>query len=122
MQLFSIPFGLQMNQDIFQFKIDKKYHDCKGATGIADDVTVYGQNDKEHDLHQLENMECTNDKKCMVKTKECNFFQAQIKSEPQNIYNHPKTKMSFTPFWGWQSTLSHSVLIQLTMLTSYEMS
>ena len=51
-----MPFGLRMNQDIFQFKIDETYRDCQGATGIADDVTVYGKNDKEHDLHLHETM------------------------------------------------------------------
>lgn len=46
-----MPFGLRMSQDIFQFKIDETYRDCQGAIGIADDVTVYGKNEKEHDLH-----------------------------------------------------------------------
>ena len=45
-----MPFGLRMSQDIFQFKIDETYRDCQGAIGIADDVTVYGKNDQEHDL------------------------------------------------------------------------
>ena len=76
-----MPFGLRMSQDIFQFKIDETYRDCLGAIGIADDVTVYGKNDKEHDLHLHETMERTrqagiklNDEKCDIKTKECNFF------------------------------------------------
>ena len=76
-----MPFGLRMSQDIFQFKIDETYRDCQGAIGIADDVTVYGKNEKEHDLHLHETMERTkkagiklNDEKCVIKTKECNFF------------------------------------------------
>ena len=70
-----------MSQDIFQFKIDETYRDCQGAIGIADDITVYGKNDKEHDLHLHETMERTrkagiklNDEKCVIKTKECSFF------------------------------------------------
>ena len=46
-----MPFGLRMSQDIFQFKIDETYRNCHGAIGIADDITVYGKNEKEHDLH-----------------------------------------------------------------------
>ena len=70
-----------MSQDIFQLKIDEIYRDCQGAIGIADDVTVYGWNDKEHDIRLHYTMERTriagiklNDKKCVIKTKECNFF------------------------------------------------
>ena len=70
-----------MRQDIFQFKIDETYRDCQGAIGITDDVTVYGKNEKEHDLDLHEIMECTrkagiklNDEKCVIYTKECNFF------------------------------------------------
>ena len=74
-------FGLRMSQDIFQFKIDKTYRDCQEAIGIADDVTVYGKNDKEHNLHLHKTMEHTrragiklNDEKCVIKTEECNLF------------------------------------------------
>ena len=52
-------FGLRMSQDIFQFKIGETYRGCQGAFGIADDVKVYGKNDKEHDLHQHETMKRT---------------------------------------------------------------
>ena len=76
-----MPIGLPMSQDIFQFKIDETYLDCQGAIGIADDVTVYGKNGREHDLHLHETMERTgkagiklNDERCVIKTKECNFF------------------------------------------------
>ena len=76
-----MPFGLRMSQDIFQFKIDEMYCDYQGAVGIADDIIVYGKNDQEHDLHLHKTMERTrkasiklNDKKCVIKTKECNFF------------------------------------------------
>ena len=76
-----MPFGLRMSQDIFQFKIDETYRNCHGAIVIADDITVYGKNEKEHDLHLHEAMEHTrkagiklNDEKCVIKTKECNVF------------------------------------------------
>ena len=76
-----MPFGSRMSQDIFQFKIDETFRDCQGAIGIADPDTIYGKNDKEHDIHLHDTMECTrkagmqlNEKKCVIKTKECNFF------------------------------------------------
>ena len=80
-RFLTMPFGLSLGQDIFQFKIDETYRNCDGAIGIADDITVYGKNDKEHDLLLHETMERTrkagiklNDEKCVIKTKECNFF------------------------------------------------
>ena len=76
-----MPFGVRMSQGIFQFKIDETYRNCEGAIGIVDDITVYGKNDKEHDFHLHETIERTrkagiklNDEKCVIKTKECNFF------------------------------------------------
>ena len=76
-----MPFGSRMSQDIFQFKIDETFRDCQGAIGIADADTIYGKNDKEHDIYLHDTMECTrkagmqlNEKKCVIKTKECNFF------------------------------------------------
>lgn len=57
------------------------YCDCEGAIGISGDIIVYGKNDTEHDLHLHETMERTrkagikfSDKKCVIKTKEGNFF------------------------------------------------
>lgn len=64
MQLLSIPFGLQMAVQMTSQSMERM---TKSMTYI---------------VHQLEIMECTNDKKCMIKTKERNFFPAQIKSEP----------------------------------------
>ena len=54
-----MPFGLRMSQDVFQRKIDEIYGPCTGAIGIADDVTVHGKGDKDHDLHLHEAMERT---------------------------------------------------------------
>ena len=114
-----MSFGLRMSQDIFQLKIDEIYHDCQGAIGIADDVTVYGQNDKEHDIHLHDTMERTriagiklNDKKCVIKTKECNFFDMLytpdgVKPSPNKVravenLEPPKSKQELHTFQGWQ--------------------
>ncbi|XP_006811648.1 uncharacterized protein LOC100366641 [Saccoglossus kowalevskii] len=76
-----MPFGLRMIQDVFQFKVDEAYRNCKGAIGIADDIQVYGSNETDHDLHLHEAMEDTrragiklNRDKCHIKSRECSFY------------------------------------------------
>ena len=44
-----MPFGLKMSQDIFQTKIDPTFEGCKGVTGIADNIVVFGKTSEEHD-------------------------------------------------------------------------
>ena len=90
---------------------------CQGATGISDDVTVYGKNDQEHDLHLHETMEQTrkagiklNDEKCVIKTKECNFFGMLytpygVKPSPDKVraietLKPPKDKKELHTFLG----------------------
>ena len=116
-------FGLRMSQDIFQFKIEETYRDCQGAIGIADDLTVYGKNDKEHDLHLHETMECTrkaaiklNDEKCVIETKECNFFGMLytpdgVKPTPDKVraienLEPPKDKKELHTFHGRATYMS----------------
>ena len=118
-----MPFGLRMSQDIFQFKIDETYRDCQGAIGIADDVTVYGKNDREHDIHLHETMERTrkagiklNDEKCVIKTKECNFFGMLytpdgVKPSPDKVraienLEPPKDKKELHTFLGMATYMS----------------
>ena len=118
-----MPFGRRMSQDIFQFKIDETYRDCQGAVGIADDVTVYGKNDQEHDLHLHETMERTrkagiklNDEKSVIKTKECNFFGMLytpygVKPSPDKVraienLKPPKDKKELHTFLGMATYMS----------------
>ena len=76
-----MPFGLRMAQDVFQRRIDQLLEGCPGATGIADDIVVYGHTEEEHDdnLHTL--MErCVgkglklNPEKIRIKEPEIKFF------------------------------------------------
>ena len=118
-----MQFGLRMSQDILQFKIDETYRDCQGAIDIADDVTVYGKNEKEHDLHQHETMERTrkagiklNDEKCVIKTKKCNFFGMLytpdgVKPSPDKVraienLESPKDKGELHTFLGMITYMS----------------
>ncbi|CAB3991427.1 transposon Tf2-1 poly [Paramuricea clavata] len=92
-----MPFGLRMSQDVFQFKIDETYRNCPGATGIADDITVHGRDESNHDLHLHDAMERTrmagiklNQQKCIIKTSECSFFgmvytSSGVKPDPEKV-------------------------------------
>ena len=44
-----LPFGLVCSQDIFQKKMDQILEECQGCIGIADDITVHGSTEAEHD-------------------------------------------------------------------------
>jgi len=41
-----LPFGLKVSQDIFQEKMDMILEQCPGTTGITDDITVFGKDEK----------------------------------------------------------------------------
>ena len=100
-----------------------KHHNCHGAIGIADDITVYGKKEKEHDLHLHEAMERTrkagiklNDEKCVIKTKECNFFGMlytpdDVKPNPDKIraiegMETPEDKKELHTFLGMATYMS----------------
>ena len=50
-----LPFGLICSQDIFQKKMDQILKECQGCIGTADDITVHGCIEAEHDAH-LQNL------------------------------------------------------------------
>ena len=76
-----LPFGLCVRQDIFQMEMDCILQDCKGAVGIADDISVYGATEEEHYRHLAELMETVrceglvfNSNKCSIKNTSITFF------------------------------------------------
>ena len=50
-----LPFGLNLSQDVFQERMDHIIERCLGTMDIADDVSIFGKDEKEHDanLHHL---------------------------------------------------------------------
>ena len=73
-----LPFGLNLSQDVFQERIDHILERCPGTMGIADDVAVFGKDEKEHDanLHNLMKIAqqehlVFNPDKCDVKKQKC---------------------------------------------------
>ena len=46
-----LPFGLVCSQDIFQKKMDQFLQECPGCIVIADDITIHGHTEVEHNAH-----------------------------------------------------------------------
>ena len=76
-----LPFGLVCSQDIFQKKMDQILKECQGCIGIADDITVHGCTEAEHDAHLRDLMQIAckydlvfNPQKTHIKAQAINFF------------------------------------------------
>ena len=76
-----LPFGLVCSQDIFQKKMDQILEECQGCIGIADDITVHGRTEAEHDACLRDLMRVArkydlvfNPQKTHVKAQTVNFF------------------------------------------------
>ena len=48
-RFLKLPFGLVCSEDIFQKRMDQILKECQGCIGIADDITIHGQTEAEHD-------------------------------------------------------------------------
>ena len=44
-----LPFGIACSQDVFQKKMDQILEECEGCIGIADNITIQGHTETEHD-------------------------------------------------------------------------
>ena len=76
-----LPFGLVCSQDIFQKKMDQILEECQGCIRIADDITVHGCTEAEHDTHLWDLMWIVckydlvfNPQKTHMKAQAINFF------------------------------------------------
>ena len=76
-----LSFGLVCSQDIFQKKMDQILEECQGCIRIADNITVHGHTEAEHDAHlwDLMHIACKydlvfNPQKTHVKAQAVNFF------------------------------------------------
>ena len=56
-RFLQLPFGLKVSQGIFQCLMDDAYQNCRGSVTIADDVVVYGRDEKDHGRNLHEAME-----------------------------------------------------------------
>ena len=80
-RFLQLPFGLVCSQDIFQKKMDQILEECQGCIGIADNITVHGRTEAEHDAHLRDLMWVAhkynlvfNPQKMHVKAQAVNFF------------------------------------------------
>ena len=76
-----LPFGLSISQDAFQEHMDRITNQCKGCTGISDDIVIFGKSEAEHDQNLIEFLKVArkeglmlNSSKCVVKTTQIAFF------------------------------------------------
>ena len=80
-RFLQLPFGLVCSQDILQKKMDQILEECQGCIRIADNITVHGCTEAQHDAHLqvLMHIACKydlvfNPQKTHVKAQAINFF------------------------------------------------
>ena len=76
-----LPFGVCLSQDVFKLKMDMIIENCPGTLGIADEISVLGKTESEHDsnLHHLMKRAQAgglifNKENCKIKQKYILFF------------------------------------------------
>ena len=92
-----LPFGLKTSQDVFQHAMDDVLLNLPGVVSIADDITVHGNDEAEHDpnFHMLmkraqEKGIGFNKDKCQIKQKEVPFFgniysESGVRPDPSKV-------------------------------------
>ena len=80
-----LPFGLNLSQDVFQERMDCILEKCPGTISIADDVSVFGGTEAEHDEHLHNLMKVArqhglvfNIGKCEIKKTNMKFFGLEL--------------------------------------------
>ena len=75
------PLGLDCSQNVFQKRMDQILKECEGCIWIADDITVNGCTEAEHDTHLMKLLEVAqkyglvfNPRKTQVKAPLMKFF------------------------------------------------
>ena len=76
-----LPFGINVSQDLFQEAMDNITRGLEGVISIADDICIFGKDEKEHDANLHVFMEkaknnglVLNPDKCSIKVPEIHFF------------------------------------------------
>ena len=112
-----MPFGMKMNQDVFQIQMDCILEQCPGVIGIHDDVIIYGYTREDHDANlinflnvcQMEGL-CLSSKKLELCCDRVSFFGAVysvdgVEPDPKKIQGIeemtlPETKQQLQLFLG----------------------
>ena len=70
-----VPFGLKMNQDIFQMRMDDIIAQCPGVLAIHDDVFIYGKDNKDHDANIINLFNIVQKEGLILKSGKCSIKQ-----------------------------------------------
>ena len=112
-----VPFGLKMNQDIFQMWMDDIVAQCPCILTIHDDIFIYGRDDKDHDANLVNLFNVAqkeglvfNSTKCAIKQESVTFFGGVFSAkgyspDPGKIQGisdmpAPQTKQELQSFLG----------------------
>ena len=83
-----VPMGASLSSDVYQFKVDKIFEDIPQYVGIADDIVIFGYNDKDHDaslysvLDRVRNVGMKfNPEKCAFKRSSISFYGVTLSTE-----------------------------------------
>ena len=76
-----VPMGAKFSQDAYQMKMDQILEGLNGVIAIHDDITIFGENDDDHDANLITLMERAkqtgltfNSKKCFIRQESVSFF------------------------------------------------
>ena len=124
-QFKRLPMGSKVASDIFQRMLDSVYIGLPGVTGIADNMVIFGRNEKEHDRNLILFLETTrknghilNKKKLQFKKEEVSFFSHRWNStgiSPDPKKTESILKMQFPP----DKETMHSFLGLVNFLNRY---
>ena len=123
-----LPFGLVCSEDIFQKKMDQFLKDCPGCIGIADNITVHGHTEAEHDAHLQDLMKVAckywfvfNPQKMHVKAPAINFFGCLYdangvhpdlkKADVCMLSQHPQMSKNSKSSLAWWHTSAPSSMV-----------
>ena len=116
-------FSLVCSQDIFQKKMDQFLADCPGCIGIANDITVHGCTEAEHDahLHNLMQVACKygvvfNPQKMHVNFFVCLYNANGVHPDPEKVdavhaLQHPRMSLNSKSSLAWWHTSAPSSMV-----------
>ena len=82
-----LPFGLCVSSEIFQRKLQETLSDLPGIIIVADDITIYGETEEEHDKNLKALLQ-----KCQSVGIKLNPQKLELKSESVSFLGHLITK------------------------------
>ena len=121
-----LPFGINVSQDLFQEAMDAITRDLDGVISIADDICVFGVDEKHHNenlhnliLHAKAHGLVFNKKKCFIKIPEITFFgsvysKQGVRPDPTRVeeissLKSPTDRPQLQSFLGLVQYMTHHI-------------